>query len=207
MVNMFFRLTFSNIQCLSQAFELEQSERAVQVQVLEDGPMAINLSQQVALMLCVLICIARWHGDREPACQCRRHKRRRVDPWVGRSPGVGNGNPLQYSCLENPMDRGTWRATVHGIAEGQTWLSARTHTVWLSTCRTVCLFLSVSSLSSPLNCDDGLWVSSSLTHSASSQGFDICAQGDAPLEEWMGGAEGNVFLCPVWYRVWCHLLT
>ena len=83
MVNMFFRLTFSNIQCLSQAFELEQSERAVQVQVLEDGPMAINLSQQVALMLCVLICIARWHGDREPACQCRRHKRRRVDPWVG----------------------------------------------------------------------------------------------------------------------------
>ena len=83
MVNMFFRLTFSNIQCLSQAFELEQSERAVQVQVLEDGPMAINLSQQVALMLCVLICIARWQGDREPACQCRRHKRRRVDPWVG----------------------------------------------------------------------------------------------------------------------------
>ena len=31
--------------------------------------------------------------------------------------GEGNGNPLQYSCLENPMDRGTWRATVHGVAE------------------------------------------------------------------------------------------
>ena len=38
-------------------------------------------------------------------------------PAPGRSPGVGNGNPLQYSYLENPMDRGTWWATVHGITE------------------------------------------------------------------------------------------
>ena len=38
-----------------------------------------------------------------------------ISGW-GRSPGEGNGNPLQYSCLENPMDRGAWRATVHGIA-------------------------------------------------------------------------------------------
>ena len=36
-------------------------------------------------------------------------------PGLGRSPGEGNGNPLQYSCLENPMDRGAWRATVHGV--------------------------------------------------------------------------------------------
>ena len=36
-------------------------------------------------------------------------------PGLGRSPGEGNGNPLQYSCLENSMDRGTWRATVHGV--------------------------------------------------------------------------------------------
>ena len=35
----------------------------------------------------------------------------------------GNGNPLQYSCLENPMDRGTWQAAVHGVAKSQTWLS------------------------------------------------------------------------------------
>ena len=35
-------------------------------------------------------------------------------PESGRSPGEGNGNPLQYSCLENPMDRGAWQATVHG---------------------------------------------------------------------------------------------
>ena len=35
---------------------------------------------------------------------------------LGRFPGEGNGNPLQYSCLENPIDRGTWQATVHGVA-------------------------------------------------------------------------------------------
>ena len=44
-------------------------------------------------------------------------------PGSGRSPGKGNGNPLQYSCLENPMDRGAWRATVHGVAKSQTQLS------------------------------------------------------------------------------------
>ena len=38
-------------------------------------------------------------------------------PGSGRSPGEGNGDPLQYSCLGNPMDRGAWRATVHGITE------------------------------------------------------------------------------------------
>ena len=38
-------------------------------------------------------------------------------PGLGRSPGEGNGNPLQYSCLENPMDGGAWWATVYGVAE------------------------------------------------------------------------------------------
>ena len=38
-------------------------------------------------------------------------------PVSGRSPGEGNGNPLQYSCLENPMDRGDWPATAHGVAK------------------------------------------------------------------------------------------
>ena len=41
-------------------------------------------------------------------------------PGLGRSPGEGNGNPLQYSCLENPMDGGSWWATVHGVAESDT---------------------------------------------------------------------------------------
>ena len=53
----------------------------------------------------------------EQELPCRRP---RFDPWVGRSPGEGNGNPLQYSCVENPMDRGVWQATVHRVAESQT---------------------------------------------------------------------------------------
>ena len=44
-------------------------------------------------------------------------------PESGRCPGEGNGNPLQYSCLENPMNRGAWQATVHGVAKSQTQLS------------------------------------------------------------------------------------
>ena len=43
-------------------------------------------------------------------------------PGLGRSPGGGHGNPLQYSLLENPMDRGAWQATVHGVAKSQTRL-------------------------------------------------------------------------------------
>ena len=43
-------------------------------------------------------------------------------PGSERSPGGGHGNPLQYFCLENPMDRGVWRATVHGVAKSWTQL-------------------------------------------------------------------------------------
>ena len=50
-------------------------------------------------------------------------------PGLGRSPGVGNGNPLQYSCLENPTDRGKGWATVHGAAKSQTQVS--THTIYI----------------------------------------------------------------------------
>ena len=43
-------------------------------------------------------------------------------PGLGRSPGVGNGNPLQYSCLEHPMDRGVWWAIIHRVTKSQTQL-------------------------------------------------------------------------------------
>jgi len=48
-------------------------------------------------------------------------------PGLGRSSGEGNGNPLQYSCLENPMDRGAWWTTAHMIAKSRTQLSDFTH--------------------------------------------------------------------------------
>ena len=49
-------------------------------------------------------------------------------PGLGRSPGEGNSNPLQYSCLENPMDQGAWWATVHGVTKSWTRLSDFTFT-------------------------------------------------------------------------------
>ena len=62
-------------------------------------------------------------SGKESACQCRRHKRCSSIPGSGRSPGGGNGNPLQYSWLENSMDRGTWWATVHGVPKSWIRLS------------------------------------------------------------------------------------
>ena len=52
-------------------------------------------------------------------------------PGLERSPGEGNGNPLQYSCLENPMEGGAWKATVHGVAKSRTRLSDFTHSLKL----------------------------------------------------------------------------
>ena len=51
-------------------------------------------------------------------------------PGLGRSPGEGNGNPLQYSCLENPMDGGAWWAILHGVAKSRTRLSDFTSLVY-----------------------------------------------------------------------------
>ena len=55
-----------------------------------------------------------------------RSKRHWFDPMVGRSPGGEHGHPLQYYCLENPMDRGVCRATVHSFGRSLTWLSMHT---------------------------------------------------------------------------------
>ena len=63
-------------------------------------------------------------------------------PGSERSPGGGNGNPLQYSCLGNPLDRGAWWAAVCGVAESQTRLS--THWLWLTDKPMVCLFYKCS---------------------------------------------------------------
>ena len=58
--------------------------------------------------------LPRWHSGKESMWQA-------VDvdsiPGLGRYPGEGSGNPLQYSCLRNPMDRGAWRATIYGVSK------------------------------------------------------------------------------------------
>ena len=52
-----------------------------------------------------------------------QHRRHGFDPWVGKIPWRRKGNPFQYSCLENPMDRGAWWAAVHGVTKSWTQLS------------------------------------------------------------------------------------
>ena len=58
-------------------------------------------------------------SGKEPTCQCRICIDSGSVPELGRSPGGGQGNPLQYSCLENSMDREAWQATIHRVAK--TW--------------------------------------------------------------------------------------
>ena len=62
-------------------------------------------------------------SGKEPAYQHRRPRDEGSIPRSGRCPGRGHGNQLQYFCLENPMDRGAWQATVHGVTKSQTQLS------------------------------------------------------------------------------------
>ena len=61
--------------------------------------------------------VHQWLSGKESTCNTADEG---LIPGSGRSPGGGNGNPLQYSCLENAMDRGAWRAIVHGVAESDT---------------------------------------------------------------------------------------
>ena len=56
-------------------------------------------------------------SDKDPVCQSRRHKRCGFDPWVGNIPWRRAWQPTPIFCLENPMDKGAWRATVHGITQ------------------------------------------------------------------------------------------
>ena len=63
--------------------------------------------------------LACWLSGEESACNAGDTGEVPLIPGLGRCPGGGHGNPLQYSCLESPMDRGAWRATVHGATKSQ----------------------------------------------------------------------------------------
>ena len=65
---------------------------------------------------------------KESTCRCRRHRDSGLISGSGRYPGEGHGNPLQYYCLENPMERRVWWAIVHRIAKSWTQLSDLAHT-------------------------------------------------------------------------------
>ena len=96
-------------------------------------------------ILYYLYCILRllrWLSGEDTPCNARDTGDVGSISGLGRSPERGHGNPLQYACLENSMDRGTWWATVCGIAMSWTWLNDdNTHTqitkVWETRCRAV----------------------------------------------------------------------
>ena len=69
-----------------------------------------------------LLGLPRWLSSKEPACNAGDAGDMGSIPGLGRDPGEGNGYPLQYSCLENPMNRGAWWATVHRVTKSWTWL-------------------------------------------------------------------------------------
>ena len=91
--------------------QLLRTHLSVGSRVRED--LVTKQQQQMCVCACVCVC-------EESACNAGDIG---LIPGVGRSPGKGNGNPLQYSCLGNPMDRGAWWATVHGVAKSRTQLS------------------------------------------------------------------------------------
>ena len=83
-----------------------------------------QFSRETELIGCVYMCIyigaSQAFSGRESACQAGDMS---LIPGSGRSPGGGHGNSLQYPCLENPMDRGAWRAIVLGVTKSRTGLS------------------------------------------------------------------------------------
>ena len=80
--------------------------------------------------------LPRWLSGKETPCQCRRHRDVGLITGLGKSFGGRNGNPLQYSCLENPTDRGAWWAIVHEVTESDT-----TEHSCISVCVCVCVYI------------------------------------------------------------------
>ena len=88
--------------------------------------------------------LSQWLSSKESACSAGATEDMGSVPGSGRSPGGGHGNPLQYSCLENPTDKGAWWAIVHGVTKSwillkQLGMHARTR-VWADR-RSFCSFL------------------------------------------------------------------
>ena len=77
--------------------------------------------------MCVCVCrLPRWLSDQNPPASAGDES---LIPGLGRSSGEGDGIPLQYACQGNPMDRGAWWATVHGVTKSRTRLSDFTHSL------------------------------------------------------------------------------
>ena len=123
-----FLVTFSSIRDQSwgirhaHCYQGVFTKRTIQwiVLVLENTCMYKHIYAHIYIYACTSMGFPSGTSGKESTCQRRRDI---LIPGSERSAEVGNGNPLQYSCMENPMDRGAWRATVHGVAKSRTRLS------------------------------------------------------------------------------------
>ena len=109
---------FDHIAYLSTSFlSLGEKKKLTLLKIQSDSGNQINASSHD------LRWLPRWLSGRESICNAGDMS---LIPGLGRFPGGGNGDSLQFSCLGNPMDRGAWRATVHGVAKIWTQLSTYT---------------------------------------------------------------------------------
>ena len=135
--------------------------------------------QLVKFFLCISIRPSGFPGGSEvKASACNEGDLSSI-PGSGRSPGEGNGNPLQYSCLENPMDGGAWWATVHGVAKSWTQLSdftsLRCHSSYVSD---MCEWSSFH-----YHCGNNVCLLNFLSHKVTGV---------------LGQAKGSCIICPQW---------
>ena len=111
-----------------------------------------QIQEKILIILPSSFRLPQWLSGKESACNAADTGNPGSIPGSGRSPGGGHGNLLQCSCLGNPMDRGTWQATVHRVTKSQTlqkWLSMHTCTTIFQGC-TIMSYASSESLPSSL---------------------------------------------------------
>ena len=108
------------------------------LKVWDPGASVVEFWQGPFPGLCTVACFVFSHirggtsGKKNPAANTGDMRDLSLIPGSERSPGEGNSHPLQYSCLENPIDKGAWRAAVHGVAKSWTWLEWLQHILGLS---------------------------------------------------------------------------
>ena len=123
---------------------IEPTPHALESEVLTTGPPRKSLTISLLLFLPFPV-FDKWTSQvvlvvKNPLANAGDLRGAGLSPGSGRSPGGGHGNTLQDSCLENPMDRGAWQATVYEVAKSWTRLSMHTHT-HTYTCRHLSPFL------------------------------------------------------------------
>ena len=100
-------------------------------QTEEPSRLAHGIAKSQTRLSDLTLGLPRWCSGKEPACSAGDTWDASLIPGSGSSPGVGNGNPLQYSCLKHPMDREAWGAIAHGVAKRYNWATGQAvSTVW-----------------------------------------------------------------------------